>query len=81
MVAILSLKVVQWAPHLIPKEALKADGNGDKRIDIGDVLTLADDWLEEGSGLAGDLNGDSVVDLRDMGMLGKYYLQPFSTIR
>jgi hypothetical protein len=69
------------APHLIPKEALRADSNGDKRIDFADLIPLVEDWLEENTGLAGDLNGDTMVDLQDLGTLGRYYLESFSTIR
>ena len=35
---------------------------------------FADDLEETGSGLAGDINGDKVVDLKDLEILAYYWL-------
>jgi len=39
-------------------------------IDWGDILEMSQYWLMEGSGIAADINGDSIVDFADFAELG-----------
>ena len=39
-----------------------------------DLYRVVSDWLEEGMGLPGDLNGDHVIDLQDFNRLGQWWL-------
>ena len=43
-------------------------------VGFDDFARFAEDWLETGVGLAGDLDGDNDVDLDDLGLLADNWL-------
>jgi len=43
-------------------------------VGFDDFARFAEGWLETGSGLAGDLDGDNDVDVDDLGRLADYWL-------
>ncbi|OQA00481.1 MAG: hypothetical protein BWY71_00711 [Planctomycetes bacterium ADurb.Bin412] len=51
-----------------------ADLNQDDRVDLADVVMLADHWLERPYP-KGDLNRDRQVDILDLGQLGEMWLR------
>ena len=42
----------------------------DRCIGFDDLKVLTSQWLQQGSGLTGDLNSDSKVDFSDLSVLG-----------
>ena len=47
------------------------DLNTDKQVDYTDLKSLTSQWLQGGSGLAGDLDGSGRVDFKDFGIFGE----------
>jgi hypothetical protein len=47
------------------------DLNTDNQVDYTDLKSLTSQWLQSGSGLAGDLDGSGKVDLKDFGIFGE----------
>jgi len=43
-------------------------------VDFDDFAQLAEQWLQTGSHLAGDLDGDKDVDFQDLRRFGEYWL-------
>jgi hypothetical protein len=56
--------------------AANLDGLG--LIDLWDFSILALDWQESGTGLPGDINGDKVVDFKDLEIVTYYWLSDCS---
>ncbi len=56
--------ILQW-------QTFAADLNADGVIDAGDILILAENWLEHGHGLQADINDDGAVDLLDYAMFAQ----------
>ncbi len=48
---------------------LSLDFDDSGMVDYGDVFVLAENWLNEGSGIAADLNGDNKVNFLDFAIL------------
>jgi len=45
---------------------LTGDTNGDRFVDVGDVIRVVNEYGQTGQGLTGDINGDGRVDLSDL---------------
>jgi hypothetical protein len=43
-------------------------------VDFEDFARFADVWLQSGTGLAGDLDGDNDVDIKDLKQFADYWL-------
>ena len=54
----------------------QADIYTDGKIDLKDYSILANDWLQEGPNLDGDITGNWVVDMSDLNVLLFYWLSP-----
>ena len=55
-------------------ECHAANLDGTSRINLQDFAILALEWLETGSGMAGDINGDRRVHMTDLDILTRYWL-------
>ncbi len=55
-------------------ECRAANIDGGDRVNFLDYAILASDWLEDGFGLAGDLNGDRRVQWVDLNIITRYWL-------
>jgi len=44
-------------------------------VDLEELISLADDWLQPGPGLPGDLNNDNDCDLEDFCILADHWLR------
>jgi hypothetical protein len=49
----------------------QGDFNRDRCVNDDDLKVLTDQWLQQGSGLSADLNGDGVVDFQDFAIFGE----------
>ena len=47
------------------------DFDRDRCVNDDDLKVLTDQWLQQGSGLSADLNGDGVVDFQDFAIFGE----------
>jgi Ca2+-binding EF-hand superfamily protein len=69
-----------WDFHLLSKDGrwviafATVDITQDGFVDFQDFTVLAEVWLQEGEGLAGDLDDNGVVDLFDLQILSDSYL-------
>jgi hypothetical protein len=52
------------------------DFDQDKTVGLEDLKVLTDQWLQTGSGLSADLNGDERVDFGDLAVLGENWSGP-----
>ncbi|MBN2375183.1 MAG: hypothetical protein JXD22_02190 [Sedimentisphaerales bacterium] len=62
----------RWNPYFYGIGDLHPDGV----VNLKDYVLFAACWLDEGSGMEADLNGDGVVDVQDLCRLAKNYLSP-----
>jgi hypothetical protein len=52
--------------------------NNDDRVDFADYALLANNWLQSGSGLAGDFDDSNTVDINDLMVFSWYWLAEYS---
>ena len=60
-----------------PVAYLPADINGDCHVDTGDILLIAQQWLEQspvGGELSADISGDDKVNFLDFGMMSEDWM-------
>lgn len=55
---------------------LPGDYNGDGTVDLSDINTFANHWLESGAGPDYDFNNDGIANLSDFSILASYWLFP-----
>ena len=55
-------------------ELAKANLDGIGVVNFNDAVILANDWLKTGSGLAGDINLDNVVNGKDLAQILQHWL-------
>ena len=53
-----------------------ADFNRDSYVNFSDLSVFTSQWLQQGSGLGADLDGDLKVDFKDFGILGQDWSGP-----
>jgi peptidoglycan/xylan/chitin deacetylase (PgdA/CDA1 family) len=64
--------------EVVVDECDAANLGGIGPVNFGDFAILASDWQLSGSGLAGDIDGDAVVDLEDLSRIALYWLSDCS---
>ena len=57
-------------------KAAPADFNRDSYVNFSDLSVFTSQWLQQGSGLGSDLDGDLKVDFKDFGILGQDWSGP-----
>lgn len=57
-----------------PCESADLDSSG--QVNFADFAQLAEDWQGEGAALLGDVNGDDMVNTKDLAIIVQYWLWP-----
>ncbi|NLH17247.1 MAG: hypothetical protein GX455_11765 [Phycisphaerae bacterium] len=61
-------------PRLVWQPITPGDVAGDPDVDVTDLITVVDQWMQSCPGCPADLNGDGLVNLEDIDIICVYWL-------
>ncbi len=61
-------------PRLVWQPIIPGDIAGDPDVDVTDLIAVAEQWMQSCSGCNADINGDGLVNLEDISVIGCFWL-------